>query len=322
MRTEKPHGKEQKDADRRPGKEMMTAGIDIGGTQLRAAVFDEDCEILEVHKVANDRSLTCRENMDRILEFLKGHADRFEALGIGCPGPIDAARGNILTPPNLVGWDHFPIVDYVEERLGIRAALNNDGNVAALAEAELGSGRGCSSVVYVTISTGVGGGFIYRGEIVSGANSNAAELWNLIVSDDKHSHKNANPGSLNEQCSGSGLEMWAAEHYGKPVSAKELFEKFYAGDPGAGQIIMHGAEMMGRGLANIMCMLDPEVIVIGGSVARHNPKYVQMCTECAGKYLIAPEAMHVRMASFGDDAGLIGAGLLARKAAKNASARS
>lgn len=289
-----------------------TIGIDIGGTQLRAAVVRPDGTILSAVRLPNDRSLTGPQNMDRLLPFIEQLDIPFRAVGLGVPGPIDLAAGLMLHPPNLVGWDDFPIVRYIEQRAQRPVVMNNDGNVAALAEAILGSGRGWGSVVYMTVSTGVGGGFIHRGEIISGANGNAAELWNLVVSDDTHCHKNANPGSLNEQCSGSGLAVLAGECYGEPTDARALFDRFYAGDESAARLIEYAAEMMGRGIANIMCMMDPDVIVVGGSVALRNPQYVKMFVDRAKRYLIRPEALRVVEAALGDDAGLIGAALLAQ----------
>lgn len=296
---------------------MNTIGIDIGGTQLRAAVLNSDYEIVDVYKTKNDRSQTCEENMDRLLDYVCGVCAGARGIGIGSPGPLSLRTGTMVRPPNLFGWDGFGVVRYVEERTGLRAVLNNDGNVAALAEAILGSGRGHESVVFVGISTGVGGGYVYRGEIVSGANCNAAEWWNMMVSDDHHCHKNANPGSLNEQSSGSGLAMWATEHYGEETDARRLFEHHANGDEHATRILEHACEMMGRGFANIMCALDPNVIVVGGSVAERNPFFLERSVEKAQRYLIDPETLHVVPAAFGDNAGLIGAALLLRDLDEN-----
>ena len=296
---------------------MKTIGIDIGGTQLRAAVLDENYQLLDVFKTNNDRSLTCEQNMDKLLDYICSVLDGADGIGIGSPGPLNVHTGTIVRPPNLFGWDGFAVVEHVQQRTGLPAVLNNDGNVAALAEAVLGSGCGQESVVFVGISTGVGGGYVYRGEIVSGANCNAAEWWNMMVSDDQHCHKNANPGSLNEQSSGSGLAMCATEHYGEHTDAPALFERHASGDEHATRILEHGAEMMGRGLANIMCAMDPNVIVVGGSVAAHNPFFLEWAVEKAQRYLIDPETLHVVPATFGDDAGLIGAALLLRSRADN-----
>ena len=291
---------------------MHTAGIDIGGTQLRAAVFDDANHMIAAHKVENDRALSGEKNLERLIGFLRSHG-ALSGVGVGCPGPLDLKGGRVLNPPNLLGWDNFEIVAWLEDRLGVRAVLNNDANVAGLAEAVLGAGKGCESVAFVGVSTGVGGAFVHRGRIYCGANGNAAEFWNMIVNEDPYCHRSANPGSLNEQCSGSGLARIARERYGREMGARELFGLYRAGDATAKEIVARQADTLARGVANITCTLDPEVIVIGGSVAFHNPEYVELARRRALEYVNYPAALDVRPAQLGDDAGLIGAALLARR---------
>lgn len=289
---------------------MYTAGIDIGGTQLRAALFDDEHRMAASFKTANDRAHTAEQNMEALIAFLNGRSEDLRGVGIGCPGPLDLRAGRMRNPPNLVGWDGFEIVRFVEERTGLRAKLNNDANCAGLAEALLGAGRGRESVAYIGVSTGIGGAFVQEGRLLNGAHGNAAEFWNMIVNEDTRSHKNANPGSLNEQASGSGLERGAELAFSRKLRARELFALAAKGDSTARAVIERGADALARGIANICCILDPEAIVIGGSVAIHNPGYVDRAVELAKGYCLDPEALTVLPAAFGDDAGLLGASLL------------
>lgn len=289
---------------------MKTVGIDIGGTQLRAAIFDEEKKIVESFKVPNERSLTAGQNMDKLLDFILGRPYEYQGIGVGCPGPLDTREGKILCPPNLVGWDGFELVKYVESRTGIRTVLNNDANVAGLAEAILGKGAGYESVAFVGISTGIGGAYVYQGKLVNGAHSNAAEFWNMIVSEDKYCHKNANPGSLNEQSSGSALQRLATGKYGRPMQPQELFERYGRGERLAAEIIEDAAEKLAMGIANITCTIDPDIFIIGGSVAIHNKKFVDLIVQKAERYVLCPQYLKVEHAKFGDDAGLMGAALL------------
>ena len=160
---------------------MKKVGIDIGGTQLRCAIFDEDNQILVKHKIPNNPNLSARENLDLLIDFIQSQPYQYEGIGIGCPGPLNIRLGKILNPPNLKGWNNFEIVSYVESKTGLKTFLNNDANVAGLAEAVLGGGKGYESVFYITISTGIGGGYIHQGKIINGANSAGAEIYNLIV---------------------------------------------------------------------------------------------------------------------------------------------
>lgn len=289
---------------------MLVAGIDIGGTQLRAAVFDENYSMISSVKYPNDPTRTAEENLLPLMDFLNGYAGQLSGVGIGTPGPIDRKKGMLRNPPNLIGWDHFEIVRFVEEKIKLPARLNIDGNVAGLAEAILGAGRGCASVAFVGVSTGVGGAFICNGKIINGAHDNCAEIWNMIVNDDEHRHKNANAGSLNEQASGSGLSCFASERYGRMMDARELFERCEAGDALAAEIIDHAADVLARGLANISCTLDPETIIVGGSVAIHHWRFVERAAQIAAGYINYEGGLDVRPAAFADDAGLIGAALL------------
>lgn len=290
---------------------MKSIGIDIGGTQLRVGIFDEDKKMIDRFKTDNDRNLTAEQNVDKLLEFIEGKGYEYSGIGIGCPGPLDAKKGKIFNPPNLAAeWDNFEIVDYVQKKTGLKTVLNNDANVAGLAEAILGAGAGLESVFFVGISTGIGGAYVYQNKLVNGANSNAAEIWNMIVSEDEYYHKGANAGALNEQASGSALERIASERFGREMKPKELFELYYEGDKTAEEIIERASDIMAKGLANISWMIDPDMIIIGGSVALFNAKFVEKIIEKAKKYILFPEKLRVEMAEFGDDAGLMGAALL------------
>ncbi|MBO5555533.1 MAG: ROK family protein [Solobacterium sp.] len=289
---------------------MHTIGIDIGGTQLRAAVLDENYRIIETFKTTNDRSRSCTENCDQLISFIKSRNEELSGIGIGAPGPLNMKTGTILNPPNLIGWDNFPIADYFQTQTGLPAVLNNDANVAGLAEALLGNGNGYESVCFMGLSTGLGGAYVYRGQLVNGANGNAAEWWNMVVNDDPYGHKSANPGSLNEQAAGSGLKATASRIYGRDVSTKELFDLYYARDETAVQIFEKATDVLARGIANITCVIDPDVIIVGGSVAIFNPVYVEAAAKKAKTYMNFPDSLHIEPARFGDDAGLIGAALL------------
>ena len=291
---------------------MLIAGIDIGGTQLRVGIYDEDHRLVDSFKTANDRSMEAHDNMAVLTDYLERYRGRLRGIGIGCPGPLDLRGGRLLNPPNLVGWDGFEIVRFVEEKTGLRPVLNNDANVAGLAEALLGAGKGYESMAFMGISTGIGGAFIQDGRIFNGAHGNAAEFWNMIVNEDPRAHKNASPGSLNEQCSGSSLATAATALYGAPTDARTLFSRAAAGDRGARQVIEKAADALARGIANITCTFDPAAVVIGGSVAIHNPGYIRRAIEIAKAHVLYAEELVVLPAKHGDDAGMLGASLLVK----------
>ena len=124
-----------------------------------------------------------------MIDYIIGKGHEYKGIGIGCPGPINIRLGKIINPPNLNGWDNFEIARYIEEKTNVKTVLNNDANVAGLAEALKGAGKGYKSVFFITVSTGVGGAYIYQGKLVNGANSTAAEVYNLIVNEDTYCNK-------------------------------------------------------------------------------------------------------------------------------------
>lgn len=292
---------------------MAYAGIDIGGTQLRIGVFDDKGNLTDVFKTINDRSLGGEKNMDVLLGFVKDYD--IMAYGIASPGPLDVKHGKILNPPNLYGWDNFEIVRYLEEKTGKPVAVNNDGNLAGLAEARMGAGKGYDSVVFIGMSTGMGGSFVYKGELINGAHCNTAEFYNVIVCDDPYHHGSANPGSLNEIAGGAAMERIATEHFGKQMFAKDLFGLYGQGNQDAAAILERTSEMLARGIANIYYTIDPDIYVIGGSIAVNNPWYVEKAITKAKGYMTDPN-ITVAMSAFGDDAGLYGAMLIGKDAMK------
>lgn len=289
---------------------MYRVGIDIGGTNLRCAIFNEKMEMVKHYKTPNDKTKNAQDNLKEMIEFINTFDGKIESIGIGCPGPLDAHKGIILNPPNLLGWDNFPIVEFFIKETGIPTKMSNDANVAGLGEAILGAGRGYESVYYITMSTGFGGAYIFRNELINGVSTCAGEIYNMIVNEDHHQHKGTNAGSLNEQCGGYGLSIIAEEIFHQPMSAKQLFDLYHQGDEKAVALIEKTADIAAKGIANVGCVIDPEVYVVGGSIANFNPDFVALVFEKAKQYYIKPEFLSYKLAQFSDDAGLIGAALL------------
>ncbi|MDR0568162.1 MAG: ROK family protein [Spirochaetaceae bacterium] len=293
---------------------MRVIGIDIGGTKLRCAEFSEELQLTRVLKIPNEPGISAQANMDKLIEFILDRKDHCAGIGIGCPGPLDFAAGTVLNPPNLYGWNGFNIVNYVSAKTGLTAVLNNDANAAGLAEAVLGAGKGLKSVFYLTISTGIGGAYIYRGELVNGAHSSAAEVYNLIVCEDPYRRAGVNPGAVNEMCGGQGLFRQAEAAYKRPIDVKELYDERYLKrrEPTAVAIIETCIDNLAKAIGNIACIVDPDIFIIGGSIALNSEGFLEMLEERAKRYMIHPSYLRLEKARFGDDAGLIGAALLVK----------
>src|SRR5437763_7503791 len=143
--------------------------------------------------------------------MLERTGSRLAAVGVGCGGPLDRRRGLILSPPNLPGWDEFPVVALLEERLGVPVLLDNDANAAALGEHRYGAGRGLRHLVYITISTGIGGGVIVRGELVHGVHDGAGEVGHMTVLPEGPACGCGARGCLEALCSGTSIARRARE---------------------------------------------------------------------------------------------------------------
>ncbi|BDR59179.1 ROK family protein [Xylocopilactobacillus apicola] len=255
---------------------MKSIGIDIGGTQLRVGIFDEDFKLIDSFKTKNDDQLSVQDNLNKLINYLQSQDYEYRSIGVGCPGPLNIRAGKILTPPNMPKWWGFDIVEYIENITNLKTTLNNDANLAGLAEAKLGAGRLYKAVYYLTMSTGIGGGYIREGEIVNGSNSAAGEIYNMIINDKSPARAGVNPGAVNEQCSGSGVTRIAQNIYDKTVDCKELFDLRDSGDPEAAEIIdTYIVDGMAKCLANISAVCDPDIFVIGGSIAIYHPELLQ-----------------------------------------------
>ncbi|MBN1045651.1 ROK family protein [Clostridium botulinum] len=289
-------------------------GIDIGGTNLRAAILDEECNLVDKLKISNEVEKGPEYNLDKlILEIKKRWSDKeIISVGVGCPGPLDIRSGTILVTPNLRTWEYFKLKEYLENKFDLPVFVNNDANVAGYSEAMVGAGKGAESVYYMTLSTGIGGGFIYKGEIVSGFNSIAAEIGNMIINEDTYKHSNMNYGGLEGQCSGVNIARISSEIIGGELTTKDVFEGAEKGNMELQKMLSEWVINVSKAIANIIVTVDPEVIVLGGSVIINNPSYINKIKEETQKRVFDGIKINIKLAEIGDDTGLIGAGLLGK----------
>ncbi|NFI94696.1 ROK family protein [Clostridium botulinum] len=289
-------------------------GIDIGGTNLRAAILDEECNLVDKLKISNEVEKGPEYNLDKlILEIKERWADKeIISVGVGCPGPLDIRSGTILVTPNLRTWEYFKLKEYLENKFDLPVFVNNDANVAGYSEAMVGAGKGAESVYYMTLSTGIGGGFIYKGEIVSGFNSIAAEIGNMIINEDTYKHSNMNYGGLEGQCSGVNIARISSEIIGGELTTKDVFEGAEKGNMELQKMLSEWVINVSKAIANIIVTVDPEVIVLGGSVIINNPSYLNKIKEETQKRVFDGIKINIKLAEIGDNTGLIGAGLLGK----------
>ena len=256
---------------------MNLIGGDIGGTKCALSVPDGPDRVREVVRFA---TTDVRGTLDRIYAEIARLSPRDPVFGVSCGGPLDSTRGLILSPPNLPGWDRIPITAELTQRFGGRAFLMNDANACALAEWQFGAGRGCQSLMFLTMGTGMGAGLILDGRLYEGITGNAGEVGHIrMAADGPVGYGKA--GSFEGFCSGGGIAQLArrrAAEFPGPSTLKSLApdaltaravgEAAAAGDALALALWREVGERLGEALAVFIDVLNPERIVIGSIYQR------------------------------------------------------
>ena len=288
-------------------------GIDIGGTNLRAAILDNEYNLIDKFKIDNIVEKGAKYNVDNLIKIIreKWSTYNIQAIGVACPGPLDIRNGVIINPPNLKGWEGFEIKRYFEERFKLPTTVNNDANVAGYCEAKIGAAKNAESVYYITLSTGVGGGFVYKNEIINGFNNIAGEVCNMIINEDEYSHAGLNAGGLEGQCSGVSISRIASKKLGHELTAKDVFDRAKDGEVNCREVLNEWSVNLSKAIANIITIVDPEVVVLGGSVILNNSNYLEKLINEVKLRVFNNINVNIKLAKIGDDAGLLGAGILA-----------
>jgi glucokinase len=328
----------------------LVVGVDLGGTQIRTAVM-RGATLLSRVGLLTGVNPTPERTIPRICTAIRQALDeagvsieQITGIGVGAPGPLDSRTGVVFAPPNLPGWQNTPLGDILRAEFHMPIYIENDANAAALGEYLFGAGQGAHNLVYLTISTGIGGGIITEGKILDGVSGTAGELGHMTI--DMHGPRCncGNIGCLERLASGTGIALRANEAialgqgdellafalahesledqgadtpYDQRVAAPHVNARTVAlaaeaGIPLAREIIAQTAEALATGIVNILHIFNPDILILGGGV-------MQM-----GSLLLAPvqrivrertmrvpyEAVKIVMAQLGTNAGLVGAGAL------------
>lgn len=323
---------------------MKLIGFDIGGTKCATILGETDAsgqvniveKIVFPTKKGPEASLTAIYSSTEELLHKNGlQLSQIAGIGISCGGPLDSRNGIILSPPNLPGWDNVPIVEMTEKRLGIKAFVQNDANACAMAEWKYGAGKGYDNVVFFTFGTGMGAGLILDGRLYSGTCDLAGEVGHLRLSG--HGPVGfGKEGSFEGWCSGGGIaqvgqtmarqriQMGAKTAYCSSldelpaVTAKSIAEAAYAGDETAREVYRTVASYLGRGLALIIDVLNPEVIILGSIFGRSRDLIEPYMLEVVHREAIGFSAAKCRIvpAGLGEHIGDMAALVLAVEASK------
>ncbi len=316
-------------------EELPVLAIDLGGTKIITALISNDGEMLasETCPTLADEgpeSVTKRifAAIDHLLSLRNIIPSQIYGISIAAAGAIDSGKGIITLSPNLPGWCDIPLKSIVQERYKINTFLINDAKAAALGEYHFGAGKGAKNLIFVTVSTGIGGGIIIDGKLYSGASGGAGEIGHMTIDTNGPQCHCGNVGCWETLASGTAvaketirrirggeksslIEM--VEGKIENITAKEVSLAAQNGDILASQVIDRAMGYLGVGMVNLVNIFNPEVIIIGGGMSKMGSLLFdpvkRMVAERAFKLMA--EAVRIVPAQLGDDAGVFGAAVFA-----------
>ncbi|NPA91812.1 MAG: ROK family protein [Chloroflexi bacterium] len=311
--------------------DALAVGVDLGGTQIRAGLVRPNGEVLRRVSTATRSEEGIDAVVDRIealiRQVLPSPPSRVRGIGVAAPGALDPYRGVIRFAPNLVGWVDVPLGHMLEERLGLPVILGNDANVAALAEHRYGAGQGVRDMIYITVSTGIGGGIIVDGRLLVGHKGYAGEIGHQTVEDGGPRCKCGNVGCLEALASGTAIarEARVAIAAGEStrlralcdgdiwrVDARMVAQAAREGDAVALRILQRAGHYLGVGIVNLIHLFNPRRIILGGSVMKAGDLITGPMWEVieTRAWSVSREEFDIVPAALGDNVGILGAAAL------------
>lgn len=304
-------------------------GLDLGGTKISCAVADLKGEIVKQYTIPTLANLGEEKVMNRIISVIdkiikesKININEIQAIGVGAPGPLDIKNGIIITTPNLP-FKNFNIIKPIKNRYNTPTYIDNDANVATIGEYIFGAGKGTENMIFVTVSTGIGGGAILNGNIYRGNTSNALEIGHMTLMPNGPKCNCGNCGCVEALASGTSIAKQANEAVLKGeytslskfenITSVEVFKEARNGDKIAKKIVNNSLTYLGICIANLVTIFDPEIIVIGGGVSKAGDIVFDEVRKEVNKrcFSIIAKACNIVPALLGGDAGIKGAIALA-----------
>jgi glucokinase len=306
----------------------LIVAVDIGGTHIRAAAYEPE----SINPIAHQRTRSYATEpgvYDRLVQAIEAvwQPGKVDALGIASPGPLDPHTGTILDTPNIPEWVNFPVGPKLCDHFGVPVYLDNDANMAALAEWVYGAGKGHDHLVYLTISTGIGGGVISNGRLLQGFRGMGAELGHMIIDPDGPRCGCGGYGHIESFSSGPAIARYVNDQINAGVksslqtqtklSAAQVADAAFQGDELALSAFERAGFYLGIGVANYLAIFDPSILVFGGGVSQAGELLFKPFRESLQRHIFHPHYLDdliVTKAAMGDNAGLLGALALARLA--------
>ena len=299
-------------------------GVDIGGTTCKIGFFETTGKMIDKWEIKTNTENNGESILSDVAKAVDNKLaqeaiskDDVQGIGIGVPGPVDS-QGIVHRCVNL-GWGVVNVAEELESLTGLKVKVGNDANVAALGEMWQGGAKGCKDVIMVTLGTGVGGGIIVDGKIVAGFNGAGGEIGHITVNNDEIEACNCGQyGCLEQYTSATGITRMAERALNNTdrasklrsvqyISAKEIFDAAKEGDDLALELVEDHGRILGKALASVACVCDPEAFVIGGGVSRAGDILLKTTAKYYQQYVFhACKGTQFVLATLGNDAGIYG----------------
>ncbi len=303
-------------------------GVDLGGTKIATALLDRNGKVLRRVRYETTQLKSATEVIECLVQSVNEVRGDLPIVGIGVasPGAVDTKRGIILNGTNLPGWVEIPLQQEMGTRLGIPVKIVNDANAAAWGEYYAGAGKKSKTMVYVTISTGIGSGIVLDGKLLLGSNSFAGELGHTMIGQEGPLCSCGQFGCWEAYASGTSIARFATEaaarkfslmtelaaKEGTMIGAKHLFKAASLGDPVASEVVDEVTSYIASGLKNVVHTFNPDCIVIGGGVSLAGDDLFTPVLEKTKRLVMEPyrDTFRIVPALLGDDVGVVGAATL------------
>lgn len=302
-------------------------GVDLGGTNLRTALLSHDGEILDRRKEATRasegwKSVLARlvENIGLQLEIAVSRGLDVGAVGVGAPGVIQMDKGIVVKSPNFPDWNNLPLREELEKSLHVPVVIENDANAAALGEQWRGAGRGIGSMILLTLGTGVGGGIVLDNRIWHGADGMAGEIGHMTIVPDGRQCGCGNKGCLEMYASARGIVQTYLEamrltgpDQNPEITSAQIYLAAQGDDAVARRVMKDMGRVLGIGLANLINIFNPQMIVLGGRVKDAWELFIGAAREEVMRraFQVPAERTEIVPSVLGDDAGMVGAAAVA-----------
>lgn len=307
--------------------------VDLGGTRLRTAAVNHEMRLVGRVEERTDHSRSAESVVAQIVRMVQTSLSRAGVepsevgrMAVASPGPLDTRTGMVYAPPNMPGWGDVPLRSLLTEALGIKTRIVNDATAGALGEFRFGAGRGTKNLVYLTVSTGIGGGVVAEGRLLEGTAGAAAEIGHMTIDRRGPMCKCGNIGCLEALASGTNIALrfqqavqrggtsgLTASMPGAAPTARDIARAAEEGDALALAVFRDAAEALGAGVVNCIHIFNPEVVAIGGGVSNAGALLFDTVREWVDRYALPMPRSVARVVrtELGEEVGLMGAAAVA-----------